>query len=265
MCMCIAIARESVALLASDTSIHTPTGDGDRTEITGTDRERIYRVPGGWASATGNAIGCRIALDALADVGLADLERARRAVADAYGRVRDDLHLATANGRAQTPMLFAIREGDDGATAHSFYMDGRQGIPAQEADGTLVENTIAHYTFVGDAFSEDEANQRMAAIYNAETLAEMVRQIAMFFQSARDHRKVGPDLHLTVAMLDADGWESRFLAAPIPLVWGAHPDAILRAFGPPPSEAKPIGYWIRQRAERIIRRAAPRRELTPAA
>lgn len=265
MCMCVAIARESVAVLASDTSIHTPTGEGDRTEIAGLDRDRILRVPGGWVSSTGNDIGCRIGLDVLADVGLRDIDRARRALAEAYERAQDDLSIGTANGRPQVPIFFAIREGDNGATAHSFYMDGRQGILAQEADGSLVENTFSHFSFVSDAISGDEADARVADIYHSTTLAEMVRQVAVFFQTARDRDMVGPDLHLVVLAKDEDGWGSRFLAAPIPLVWGAHPDAILRAFGPPPSEATPIGHWLEQRAERIIRRIAPRRSLTPAA
>lgn len=266
MCVCIAIAHANVAVIASDTSIHMPVGDGDRTEIAGTETGgRVVRVPGGWAAATGNSLGTKIGLDVLAHVGVGDIARAREALADALKRTADRLAIGTANGRAQMPMFFVIRERDEGATAHSFFMDGSPGIPAQEEDGSTVENTIVHFTYEGHGLDDAAANQRMAEIYSAPTLIGMLQQIGLFFQMARDVERVGPDIHIAVLLRDADRWESHFLAAPIPLVWGSHPDALWRAFGPPPPQATPIGYWLRERAERIIRRAAPRRELTPAA
>jgi hypothetical protein len=216
----------------------------------------VRRVPGGWLASTGHAIAARIGYSVLEVVGLQDLELARAAVQDAFSRTVGFLPEVRPPGhRDQTPMFFAIREGEGGPTAHAFHADGRPGIPLLGEDGEEWENTLMHWTYP-DNMSAEASDAWSQRIYGAETFDETVRTIAGFFQAAREVGIVGPDLHLATLEHTSPGtWERRFAAVPLAEILSGDSGALSWGSAPPTAPSSMLGRKIQYRATSVMRRA----------
>lgn len=225
MCMTLALSAPGVGLVATDTRYSSPGGVFDYGQ-------RLRRIPGGWAAATGNTGILLYGLRALEQVGAGDPAASRKALRAAAQAIRSrvpgkDLH--------ETAWLIA-RECEGVFSIHSARENGDDHDPADSRSGKWAK-LVTWPGGVLDSGSDGEADAGLVArVRGARTLWDILRAVGWTFAFASD-RCSTMSSEVEIGFTNSEG--AFYLRRPAAWIASA-PDALLRGSLSAPPQPGPF-------------------------